>query len=125
MTEKIEKLTPAERMNALRATNAATRAIARAQADAAKSVNAGRGKTPGDLALLWLELQPLTPLTGVDERILPLLRVAACGSVRAATMAMKTLISVGWDVGAHSGHPLATHEAHDHAGRSYLIRLVG
>lgn len=125
MTEKTEKITPAERMNAICAANAASRAIARVQADAAKSTREGRGKTPGALAQLWAELQPLTPLAEVDEKIRSLLRTAAYGKVRAATMTMKRLMTTGWYVCVHGGHPLATHAAHDHTGRLYLLHMVG
>ena len=93
-------------MNGIFAANAASQAIARVQADAAKSTGEGRGKTPGALAQLWAELQPLTLLTEVDEKILSLLRTAARGSIQAATMTMKRLMTTDWYVGVHGGHPL-------------------
>ena len=118
--------TPAERIESLRATNAAIRVIGRARAAAAESVRQGRGKTPADLAMLWVELQPVTPLDEISANILALIRTATNEgrSVRARTVAMKMLKAIGWDVGTFWGHPVATHAAHNHDGRLYLLHLV-
>ena len=121
----MEDKTMAELMNEIRAENAADRAISRARAAAAKSINQGRGKTPADLAMLWVELQPVTPLAEIDSKILELIRIAANAKngVRARTVAIRTLAAIGWDVGTFWGHPVATHAAHDHNGRLHLLHL--